>query len=52
MCLIFFLMMVNMQDEKKTKRKMFVYKFEKFNLEVLLYQKYIHQDRDQHDVSW
>jgi len=37
-------------ESKKTKNVCI--HFGKFNRQVLLYQKYIHQDRDQHDVSW
>jgi len=46
-----------MQNQKNKNKKENVYMnfFRKnnkmFNHQVLLYQKYIHQDRDQHDVN-
>jgi len=40
---------VNMKNQKKEKVRINI---GKVNHQVLLYQKYIHQGQDQHDVSW
>jgi len=39
-------------ENQKKRMKNVLINFEKFNLLILLYQKYIHQDQDQHDVNW